>query len=132
MYGSQSKTMGIFSKQRKTSIQLPDVLTKQDDPVNYNSVLDYLVGLSRPDYEKLAKVSAIYRNANKEAARILGIEDAATVTLREVKPSDAEIDGALDDALNDNGPEFIEDDISGLPAKPAKEQAPLNLKKTDA
>lgn len=111
--------MGIFDRKKKSTLtELPAVLTKEDDPVNYNSVLDYLVGLSRAEYDKLQKVSVIYRNANKDAAKILGVKDEATVELQPPKPSDEEIDKALDDSL---AGDFIDDDPE--PPKPTKSQA---------
>lgn len=111
--------MGIFNRNQKQKLtELPSVLTKEDDPVNYNSVLDYLVGLSRTDYDRINKVSAIYRNANKEAAKILGVKDEATVELQPPKPTDEEIDDALDSSL---AGDFIDDAPEA--AKPKKAQA---------
>lgn len=108
----------IFNRKKKPLTELPSVLTKEDDPVNYNSVLDYLVGLSRAEYDKLNKVSSIYRNANKEAAKILGVKDEATVELQPPKPTDEEIDKALDDSL---AGDFITDEPEA--PKPVKAQA---------
>jgi hypothetical protein len=44
--------MGIFNRKQQKLVELPALLTQPEDPVNYNSVLDYLVGLSDTDYKK--------------------------------------------------------------------------------
>lgn len=114
--------MGIFNRKNRTPLtELPAVLTKEDDLVNYNSVLDYLVGLSRAEYDKLQKVSVVYRNANKEAAKILGVKDEATVELQPPKPTDEEIDEGIDQALNGDIP-FLDPDAPEA-EKPKKSQA---------
>jgi len=113
--------MNLFKK-RKETVELPPVLMDQEDPVNYNTVLDYLVGLSKPDYEKMLKVSGIYRQANKEAARVIGIKDEPTVSLLTEKPSDEEIEDALDTALSSIKVDFEAPNEPGI-SEPVKEQA---------
>lgn len=111
--------MSIFGNKKKAELP-PLVLTDEPeaDPVNYNSVLDYLVGLSNRDYDKLCKVAAIYRTANKDAAKVLGIKDEPTSVLAEhpetteaaeLPDIDAELDNELQMA-------FLEDE----PKKPVK------------
>jgi hypothetical protein len=102
--------MFSFNKTKKKPVELPQVLTEQENPVNYNTVLDYLVGLSKTEYDKMFKVSNIYRNANKDAAKVLGVKDEPTVTLKEEKATDEEIDGALDEALETENLGFLEDE----------------------
>lgn len=108
--------MGLFST-KKAKIELPKVLTEQEEPVNYNSVLDYLVGLSRGDYDKILKVSGIYRQANKEAAKILGVKDEPTADLLKEKPTEEAIDDALDAALDGNLSFIDEGPVSPKPTK---------------
>ena len=111
--------MGIFNRSDKDRAwELPHELTLQEEPVNYNSVLDYLVGLGQKDYEKLLKSSKIYRDANKQVAKVLGIKDEATVTLVPKLPSEEDMEVALDKALNGD---FIADDIDT--PKPIKKQS---------
>lgn len=111
--------MDLFKRKNKPGLEsIPSVLTQQEDPVNYNTVLDYLVGLSKPEYDKIFKVSGIYRAADKEAAKVLGVKDEPTRTLATPKPTDEEIDDALDHAL---AGDFI-DDAPEAP-KPVKQQA---------
>lgn len=42
--------------------------------VNYESVVDYLVGLSEKEFETIVEVADIHRRANAEEAKKLGIE----------------------------------------------------------
>lgn len=103
--------MSIFGNRKKKQVEIPAVLQQQENPVNYNSVLDYLVGLSKQEYDKMFKVSGIYRNANKEAAKVLGVKDEPTTQLVEEKPSDDEIDEAIDTILDsDIDSEFLFED----------------------
>lgn len=82
--------MHIFSK-KKT--ELPPAMSDAEieaalEPaVNFNSVVEYLEGLSKPDYEKIIKVTNIYRNADKDAAKVLGIQnEPSTVINKESRP----------------------------------------------
>lgn len=91
--------MGLFAKKKKINdVELSPVL-QPEDPVNYNSVVDYLVGLSRYDYDKLLKVANIYRDANKSAAKVLGVNNEPTTAIVSEKPTDEEMEDALDQAL---------------------------------
>lgn len=110
--------MKLWGNREKPEPKLAGVLGKEEPAVNYNSVLDYLTGLSAQDYNKITRVAVIYRNANKEAAKIIGVKDEPTQPLLEPKPTDEEIDQALDDTLAGN---FLEDDLPE--SKPKKEQA---------
>lgn len=116
--------MGIFTKNDKRS-KVPAFLldderaTTDDSEISYNSVLDYLVGLSDDDHDKIFKVSAIYRKANKQASEVLGVEDQAVNTIGDqatTSPAtdDDVSDDELDAMLNGDTP-FIEDE----PKKPA-------------
>lgn len=112
-----------FNKPKKKPVELPQVLTEQENPVNYNTVLDYLVGLSQREYEKILKVSSIYRKANKDAAKILGVKDEPTVTLKEEKPTDDQIDDALDTALVATKDGYLEELELTTSDQPKKSQA---------
>lgn len=120
--------MGIFNKNnRKDVIRLlnsrePEIEEQQLTEVDYNSALDYLVGLSNRDYDKIIKVSVIYRSANKEASKVLGIKEEATTALidpPEGEPviiSDQDEDEIIGSILDDT--EFIEQEI--IPKKSIK------------
>lgn len=115
-----------FLKRRepKTPVELPGIL-QPENPVNYNSVLDYMVGLSDKDYKKLTGSAEVYRKANKEVAKIVGIKDEPTHELMPPKPTDEQIDADLDDMLNepDLATAFLDDEPAPTPKKaqaPAK------------
>lgn len=116
------------NKRNKETVVWPDAL-QAESPVNYDSVLDYLVGLSQKDYDKLLKVSNIYREANKNAAKVLGVRDQPTTQLKDEKPSDEDVDDALDIVLDSAATNFLDDDLLESP-EPKKDQAPTTKKKT--
>lgn len=114
----------LFKKREKQPVELPPFMAEQD-PVNYDSVLDYLVGLDAREYDKLLKVAVIYRDANKSAAKVLGVKDQPTTKLKDDKPTEDEVDSALDGLLETH-PDDLKDAILNAPEKPEvkKEQAP--------
>lgn len=125
--------MGLLDKlkgqRRAQPVELPAIV-QPEDPVNYNSVLDYLIGLNDKDYKKMTSSVEIYRKANKDVAKIIGIKDEPTHTLLPEQPTDQEIDDGLDDLLAADGDAlktaFIEDE----PTPPAKKpQAPTKKEK---
>ncbi len=115
---------GLFKKRETSQVELPAIL-QPENPVNYDSVLDYLVGLDNKDYDKLLKVAVIYRDANKSAAKVLGVKDQPTAQLKEPKPTDDEMDDALDGLLETH-PDDLKAALENAPEKPEikKEQAP--------
>lgn len=126
--------MDLFKRNKKKPIgDLSPVLTKADDPVNYNSVLDYLVGLSKEDYAAMIKVTGIYRDANKKAADVLKVEDQPTSQLKPDEPTDDEIDQALDDALDADLSQIGYEPTGDTPVDPkiVKPHAPSPEKKID-
>lgn len=90
--------MELF-KRKKKPMELPPALMNTEDPVNYNTVLDYLVGLSDKEYRQMTQSAEVYRKANKEVAKIVGVKDEPTTTIVASKPSEEEVDEALTDAL---------------------------------
>lgn len=46
--------------------------------VNYETVVDYLLGLSDSEYKTVIEVTNIHRKANEDAAKVRGIELAPT------------------------------------------------------
>lgn len=75
--------MGIFNKKSKN---LPDLFPDDEldnSLVNYNTVLDWLVGLSDADYQKVIKVTDIYRAANKGADTVLGLKSDPSTSIFE-------------------------------------------------
>lgn len=62
---------------RKTK-QQPNI-----EPVNFDSVLDYLTGLSDKNYTTICQVALIHRKANKKSSKILGVKDKPTTFINE-------------------------------------------------
>lgn len=85
--------MSLFKRDKKSPPELkpgqpvwaidPDIVP---ETVNYNTVLEYLQGLSDDDYVTVINVAGIYRKANKEAAAALGIEDQPTTFIHPPEP----------------------------------------------
>lgn len=119
----------LFGKREITPVELPAVL-QPENPVNYDSVLDWLLGLSKADYEKMLKVVTIYRDANTSAAKVLKVKDAATTQLKEPTLTDEEIDEGLNTLLETpvddlkaaivNEPETAENKKEQAPSKETK------------
>lgn len=116
---------GLFGKRKRGAtepVSIPAVL-QPEDPVNYNSVLDYVVGLSDKDYKKLTASAEIYRDANKKVAKLLGIKDEPTTTISTEKPeiSDDELDAMLSAQPGELTTAFIDD--APVSPKPKKAQS---------
>lgn len=114
---------GLKKKAERPPVVIPEAM-KPEDPVNYNSVLDYLVGLSDKDYKKMTGSVDIYREANKKVAKLIGVKDEPTTSITTERPELSDDD--LDTLLAADGKElaaaFIEDDNHPAP-KPTKPQA---------
>ncbi len=122
-----------FLKRRepKERMELPAIL-QPENPVNYNSVLDYMIGLSDKDYKKLTGSAEVYRKANKDVAKIVGIKDEPTHALMPEKQTDEQVDQDLDNLLNEDDltTAFLEDDTPAAD-EPKKPQAPSKPKQID-
>lgn len=104
---------GLFGKRKKVAsepVSIPASM-QAEDPVNYNSVLDYVVGLSDKDYKKLTASAEIYRDANKKVAKLLGIKDEPTTTISTEKPEigEDELDAMLAADPKDLASAFLDD-----------------------
>lgn len=118
-------------KAKKPLGEIPEIM-KPENPVNYNSVLDYLTGLSKEDYGKIIKSANIYRDANAKVAKVVGIEDTPTHELMPSQPDDEQIDKDLDNMLeaDDLSTAFLDDDAPGVDSI-TKPQAPKPAKKIE-
>jgi hypothetical protein len=114
----------LFGKRKRNTdtFTVPEAMMLED-PVNYNSVLDYLVGLSKADYRKMTSSAEIYREANVKVAKVIGIKDEPTTSIKTEKPelSDDELTDMLAADLDELQTAFI-DDAPETP-KPKKAQA---------
>ncbi len=83
--------MGLFGKKRS----LPPLVSDNSTPViNFNTVVEYLEGLSKQDLDKLLKVVNIYRNASKDVNKVLGIKDEPSVTINKETADESELSPA--------------------------------------
>lgn len=111
----------LFGKGREPqAVEIPAIL-QPENPVNYDSVLDWLLGLSKQDYDKMLKVVTIYRDANMSAAKVLKVKDQATTQLIPAKLTDDEMEEQLD-ALLETDPADLKAAIE------AEQPAPENKK----
>lgn len=74
---------------------MPAIL-EPDDPVNIDSVVDWMAGLSDTDYKQITKVIEAYREADDKVFAILGNSRRATTFLKPKKISRKQVDGELD------------------------------------
>ena len=115
---------GLFGKRKKGAgepVSIPAAM-QPEDPVNYNSVLDYVVGLSDKDYKKLTASAEIYREANKKVAKLLGIKDEPTTAINTEKPEigEDELDAMLNANPEDLQAAFLDDGPEVPKAKKAQ------------
>jgi hypothetical protein len=87
-----------FIKRQPQPVVLPEVL-EPVDPVNYDSVLDWMIGLSEADYKVMCEVITIYRDANDKAAAAHGIKNQPTTKLKMPKLTNKQIEDGLDSLL---------------------------------
>lgn len=89
----------LFSKRQAQTVELPAIL-QPEDPVNYGSVLEWMLGLSDKDYKAMLEVITIYRDARKGELKILNIKEEPTTQLIVPQQTDDEIDSDLDTLLD--------------------------------
>jgi hypothetical protein len=115
----------LFGKRKRNTdtFTVPEAMMPED-PVNYNCVLDYLVGLSKADYRKMTSSAEIYREANVKVAKVIGIKDEPTTSIKTEKPelSDDELTDMLSADLDALQTAFIDEPLEDMP-KPKKAQA---------
>lgn len=129
--------MGILDrlkgKREPQKVELPAIL-QPEDPVNYNSVLDWLLGLSDKDYKTMLEVVNVYRDAGKTTAKLLKIKDQPTTELLPVAQTEEQIDSDLDMLLETDPKDLQAAMLEDKPAeKPKKKQSPTSkqIKVTD-
>lgn len=65
--------MDLFKRKKKPAS--PDLITTIDEQIDdgneYNNTLNYLVGLTDDEYEKMLKCAKIYREADKKVAAVM-------------------------------------------------------------
>lgn len=109
------KAMCFFKKDKSKHLEnKPNEVYQLEPPViqnvvDYDSVLNYLVGLGRRDYDKIFKVADIYRKANDDAAKVLGVKNEPITAIKETEAPVPDSETAQDDELD-----LLMDDV--LPA----------------
>lgn len=82
--------MGLFGNKKKLSAETMAAAAladfEQEVVVNYDSVVDWLVGLSDEDYSKVCKVADVYRKAHTDAAGVLGTPNEPTTAIFPPEP----------------------------------------------
>lgn len=116
---------GLFGKRKRGAsepVTIPASM-QPEDPVNYNSVLDYLVGLSDKDYKKMTGSVDIYREANKKVAKLIGVKDEPTTSISTERQdiSDDELDTMFSAEPGDLAAAFLDDEP--VAPKPKKVQS---------
>lgn len=116
----------LKKKQAVAPVELPPIM-QPEDPVNYDTVLDWLLGLSDKDYKVMLEVVGVYRDANKTSAKLLKIKDQPTSTLMPTKQPEEEVDNDLDLLLETDPAELKSALLADEPEAPKK---PTNKKIT--
>lgn len=113
--------MKLFGKEKK---ELPALFSEaelmQPEVANYESALNYLIGLSDEEFDKVIKVAGFHRKAYQESAAVLGTPNEATTFITPPEPA-----AAPTSFLDDDEPiDFIEDDTT----KPGKKSKQIKVK----
>lgn len=98
--------MSFFKKSidNLENVEIPEI---KSNALDYNEVLNYLVALPDDDYEKLLKVTNIYRRTERQVADILNPANIGTLEVAE-KPApkqnseDPELDEVIEGFLETN------------------------------
>lgn len=83
----------LFRKPKKV---LPPLISDEEmaiyTGINYENVLEWLVGLSADDYAKVLQVGNIYRKADQEAAAALGSPNEPVTFITPPEPENTDPD----------------------------------------
>lgn len=97
--------MSIFGNKKK---ELPALFSDAElglpEVANYESALNYLIGLSDEEYAKVCKVADIHRKAYQESAGVLGAANEPTTFITPPEPPEAP------KSFLDDEPDFLVDD----------------------
>lgn len=104
--------MGLFGKSNSSALPPQPLEDESSEAISYQGVVDYLTGLSRQDYDKIIKVVNVYRSADKDVKKILGVKDEPTTTLQPEPATDLLEDDDLATAFLDD------DDLGLIPTEP--------------
>lgn len=104
--------MGLFDR-KKT--ELPPLISEEElfPSVNFDSVLEWLLGLSAKEYAQVLQVAGIHRKAIEESATVLGKPNEPTTQIDDPRDS-LQTQPQL---LIDKEPNFLTDDEKPKPKK---------------
>lgn len=76
--------MGLFGREKR---ELPPLISDEElfPSVNYESVMEWLLGLSAKEYSQVLEVANIHREANQKAADVLGKPNEPTTFIDDLK-----------------------------------------------
>lgn len=118
--------MSLFGKKEKklpadTFALMPE-LEAEEPPVNYNSVVEWLVGLGDSDLEKVNKVVDINRKAYADTCAVLEVPNEPSTFITPPEPPTV----ADSSFTNDDGEiDFLDDEA---PAKPKSKGRKVTVK----
>lgn len=124
--------MGIFRKKREevpaeirraaeALMTAQEIFEQQQPPASYSSALDWLLGLGDKEYKKMMNVVEIYRKANADTAKALGIKTEPTSFLpqpdnTETVPQDVNHLAPASAPATPQSDDFLHDDDDDLAA----------------
>lgn len=88
----------LFGRRTPQPVELPAIL-QPEDPVNYNSVVDWLLGLSEKDYQTFLQIVQEWRKTQDVERKLLKVKFVPTTQLIVPEPTDQEVDDQLDGLL---------------------------------
>lgn len=87
-----------FGKRQPQKVELPALL-QPEPPVNYDTVLEWMIGLSDKDLATMNEIIAKYRETRAVEMKLLKLKNAPTTQLLIPAQTDEEIDSDLDQLL---------------------------------
>ncbi len=97
--------MGLFDRRKQ---ELPPLISDEElfPSVNYESVLNWLLGLSAKEYSQVLEVANIHRQADQDAAKALGKTTKPTSFIDDPKDKHQ----TIEPFIIDKEPQFLMDD----------------------
>ena len=109
----------LFGKRKPQPVEIPAILEPKN-PVNYDTVLDWLLGLNDKDYKTMLEIANVYREAAKTTSKLLKVKDVPTTELLPARPTEDEVDAQLDGLLETH-PYDLKTALSSDPSPKSKQ-----------
>lgn len=105
----------LFGKKKSLNADPGKIWAIDPEPVvDYNSVMEWLVGLSGADYTKVCQVAAINRQADFESCKVLGVECEPTTFIKPPEPVTQRM------SITNADPVFLEHELKPKKKAPKK------------